>query len=140
MSIDSGTTIIDELVARVVKDEPLRKKKANTIVTTIGSVITVLLTLATYWLQADTSAPSWLPPIVLILGAIGTVFGVSKTKNGVTDSVAEALRGGLASLIDDHHDVSDETPKANGVVVKSDMAPETLREQAENLLNAIRSR
>lgn len=101
---DAGAlALIDDLVEELRLRETPLARKSNTVTTLIGSVATFLATLAASWLESGTSVPAWLPPVVLILGMLGTTYGVSQTKNGMTSSVALKLREGLTDRIDLHH-------------------------------------
>lgn len=104
MTKNAGSlTLIDDLVAEMQQGESTLVKKSNTVTAAIGSLITILLTGGSYWLESGTEIPSWLPGAVLILGMLATTYGVSKTKNGITDSVATRLHQELAHRIDLTH-------------------------------------
>ena len=78
----------------------------------IGAVATAVATALAYWVEAGLSLPAWAPYLVMVCGLIGTTFGVSKTRNGMTDSVADVLRTALVDRIDSHHDQDGPTAQA----------------------------
>lgn len=108
---NSTLTLIDDLVAEAKLDQTRTKEKANTVTTAIGGALTVALTAATAWLESGTNIPSWLPIVVMVLGTLMTTYGVSKTKNGITDSVADKLHNELARKIDLSHNCEMESAK-----------------------------
>ena len=140
MTNNNGSlTLIDDLVTQVQDGESLLTKKSNTVTAGIGGLITLLLTGGSYWLEIDADAPSWLPKVVLILGMLATTYGVSKTKNGMTDSVAKQLHRELAQRIDMTHYHGPEEQYLefrDPAVVPEEDTPEyarTLREAADSL-------
>lgn len=96
-------TLIEDLVNDLVRNEPVTARKVNTVVASIGGVVTVLISAAAYLVEHETNLPSWFPLIVTILGIAGTVLKISGTKNGMTSSVANKLQGALTDLIDLTH-------------------------------------
>lgn len=104
MATDKGSlTLIDDLVAELQANETFAARKANTVTSAIGTLATILATAGATWLESGTGVPSWLPVIVLILGMLGTTYSVSKTKNGMTTSVADKLHSELVKRIDLNH-------------------------------------
>ena len=100
---NKGFTIIDQVVQELQEGQTTKQKKANTVTTAVGSVATVAVAGITALIDQGTSLPSWMPFLVVLLGMIGTTYGVSKTKNGVTDSLADQLHAQVAARIDAHH-------------------------------------
>lgn len=93
--------VVSQVVDDVDHDQTPYRKKANTVVVAIGSAITGLISILTYLIESGvTWLPDWAPLAVMILGLVGTIFGVSKTKNAVTPSIKEAINARIADLID----------------------------------------
>lgn len=95
------STLVDE----VKQDQKPTKKKANTVVTGIGAVATAVVVGILYFLEQGTALPDWSPWAAMVLGLVGQVGAVNRTKNGVTDSVAEQLNAALNKRIDDAHEL-----------------------------------
>lgn len=136
---DNGSLmLIDDLVAEVQANEPAAARKANTVTNAIGTVATLLATAGATWLESGTTLPSWFPVVVLVMGMLGTTYGVSKTKNGMTASVADLLHDALAQRIDLKHIHSPEVelPLTEDApqTYKFDQALE-LRAQAQGLID-----
>ena len=133
MAIDNSTgTLIRDLVQQVRAEEPATRRKANTVTTAIGTTVTGLLAAGTYLIESGTTVPDWVPLLVALLGMAATVLGVSRTKNGMTDSVADRLELELARRIDLNHDPSDPAPAASD--------PLDLRAAADSLARDILGR
>lgn len=98
-----GFTIIDQVVNDLQQDQSKTKKKANTVTTAIGSVATFVSAGLVALVENGTSLPNWFPFLVVFVGMVATTYGVSKTKNGVTDSLAEKLHDEIARRIDENH-------------------------------------
>lgn len=104
MASNAGAlTLINDLVEEVKAGETPLARKANTVTAAIGTALTIILGGATAWVESGTNIPSWLPGLVLVVGMLATTFGVSKTKNGMTSSVADKLHSELAARIDLNH-------------------------------------
>jgi hypothetical protein len=99
----NGLALISDLVEDVKGEETLFQRKANTVTSSIGVTASLILMFLTSWVESGTNIPSWLPNAVLICGLLATTYSVSKTKNGVTASVATKLQDGLAAKIDLNH-------------------------------------
>ena len=86
--------IVGQILQELKDEQTPSQTKSNTFVSTVGLVITVVTTIVLYLLDSGFEwVPTWLVNVVPILGFIGTTFGVSKTKNYVTDStIREAER------------------------------------------------
>lgn len=129
MAIDNANgsvTLIKDLVAELQANEPVAARKANTVTNAIGTVATLLATAGATWLESGTSLPSWFPVLVLVLGMFGTTYGVSKTKNGMTDSIANMLHDALAERIDlKHVHGPEELPLSEGAP-KTELVDEAL--------------
>ena len=132
MAIDKNTgTLIRDLVEQVRAEEPATRRKANTVTTVTGAVLTGLATIGTELVSSGLDLPPWFSLVVMALGLAATAFGVSKTTNGMTDSVADRLELELARRIDLNHDHSD-------VVLTADKGisdPADLRAAADALAN-----
>ena len=60
------------------------RKSANTVVTFIGGLSTLVASLAAFLATQETGVPSWMTFVVAAVGFLGTVVGVKNTKNGLT--------------------------------------------------------
>ncbi|ADD80902.1 holin [Rhodococcus phage ReqiPepy6] len=104
MATNAGAlTLINDLVEEVKAGETPLARKANTVTAAIGTALTIILGGTTAWIESGTNIPSWLPGLVFVVGMLATTFGVSKTKNGMTASVADKLHSELAARIDLNH-------------------------------------
>lgn len=137
MAVNNNTnTLLRDLVLEVKAEEPAARKKANTVTSVIGTVLTTIATVCTYILQSGLSLPEGTVVAVAIIGMVATDFAVSKTKNGMTTSVADRLELELARRIDlNHNHEDDEVPSSPQTVSPDDRAEEMqrLRQEAESL-------
>lgn len=124
----NAQTLIRDLVEQVRAEEPATRRKANTVTTAIGTTVTGLLAAGTYLVESGTTLPDWVPLIVAFLGMAATVLGVSKTRNGMTPSVADRLELELSRRIDLNHQHDDLPPAP---AAQSD--PAELRAAADGL-------
>lgn len=138
MAIDNNTnSLLRDLVLEVKDQEPLARRKANTVTSVIGTALTVVAAVCTYILQSGLDLPQSTVLIVMIVGMVATDFAVSKTTNGVTPSIADRFELELARRIDLNHNHDDEILRA--VSTQSDPSPTSdqdvarLRAAAENL-------
>lgn len=93
--------VFSQILDEIYEGQDKKREKANTWVVGIGTVITALISAATFLIQSGAEGlPTWLAPAVAILGMVGTLFGVSKTKNGVTPSLKQQIEDKIASMID----------------------------------------
>lgn len=96
--------LLEDLIEDLQLSESPLAKKANTVTSAIGTVATILAAIAADLLASGIEGlPSWLPGAVVFIGMLGTTLSVAKTKNGVTPSVADKIRDGLADRIDLEH-------------------------------------
>lgn len=100
----AANTLIRDLVLDVRAQEPKVREKANTVTAVIGTVVTTVLGIATLLLQSGLDLPEWSVFVVLVAGMVATDLGISKTKNGMTDSTATRLEEELSKRIDLNHD------------------------------------
>lgn len=127
--------LISDLVEEVKSDQSTFARKANTVTSAIGVSATLVLMFLTAWLESGTNIPTWLPQAALICGLLATVYRVSKTPNGVTDSVATKLQAGLTERIDlNHIHAPENLPEAAPTIEPVDKALE-LRSQAHELMS-----
>lgn len=124
----NAQTLIRDLVEQVRAEEPATRRKANTVTTVTGAVLTGLATTGTELVSSGLDLPPWFSLVVMALGLAATAFGVSKTKNGMTSSVADRLELELSRRIDLNHQ-HDDLPSAPAV--PSD--PAELRAAADGL-------
>lgn len=126
----AANTLIRDLIQDVQAHEPRARQKANTVTAVVGTVITTILGLATLVLQSGYDLPEWAVLVVLVAGMVATDFGISQTKNGMTDSTADRLELELARRIDLHHEDID-----TSTVPRAESDPHTLRVEADRLSN-----
>ena len=100
---NSGLDLVDQLVDDLKANETRTQKKANTVTTAIGSIATFVAAGLSALVESGTDLPSWFPFVVVFVGMLATTYGVSKTKNGVTDSLANKLHDEIARKIDENH-------------------------------------
>lgn len=113
MAIDNNTnSLLRDLVLEVKDQEPLARRKANTVTSVIGTALTVVAAVCTYILQSGLDLPQSTVLVVMIVGMVATDFAVSKTTNGVTPSVADRFELELARRIDLNHNHADEIAQA----------------------------
>lgn len=93
--------VISQVGDRIYQDQGKGREKANTVVVGIGTLIAAVLGGIGYLLQAGIGLPEWVPTAAVWLTLLGTFFGVSKTKNGVTKSVIEEYNRKVADMIDE---------------------------------------
>ncbi|QKY78682.1 holin [Gordonia phage Gill] len=139
----AGLTVVDQVVQDLQSNESKTKKKANTVTTAIGSVATFVAAGLSALVESETSLPSWFPFLVVVVGMISTTYGVSKTKNGVTDSLADRLHDEIARRIDENHfhdeEVTTEIPIQQAPVGEANETNvDDLRAIAENIIRSIR--
>lgn len=93
-------------VAQQAKDnQKTTQTKSNTVVTISGFVITALIYILTELMKTGYDwVPTWVPQLVTFLGFAGTILGVSKTKNYVTDGTIQQLEKTVLEMIDRDHD------------------------------------
>lgn len=102
--MSNAVELIEQALADVQAEQGKRREKANTVVATIGAVITGALAAVTEMIDAGLALPEWTPALVGVLGAIGTIFGVSRVKNGVTPSIKKSLVERVQDLFDEDND------------------------------------
>lgn len=128
--------VISEIVDDAKKGQPKSKEKANTVTVGIGALITAILAALTHLAESGIDLPEWTPFAVTVLGLIATVFGTSKTKNGVTDSVAAQLNAALTKRIDDTHELGHSDPvepESPSVIARVGEALDDASEVAEQI-------
>lgn len=135
MAVDqAANTMIRDLVLDVKAQEPLARRKANTVTSVIGTALTTVATICTFILQSGLDLPQSTVLIVMIVGMIATDFAVSRTTNGVTESVADRFELELARRIDLNHNHDDEV----ALVPKVEADPHNLRVEADRLAAELR--
>uniref|UniRef100_A0AAU8GPV4 Holin n=1 Tax=Gordonia phage Petito TaxID=3158876 RepID=A0AAU8GPV4_9CAUD len=140
---NAGLTVVDQVVNDLKDNESRTKKKANTVTTAIGSVATFAAAGLSALVENGTSLPNWFPFLVVFVGMIATTYGVSKTKNGVTDSLADKLHDEIARRIDENHFHDDvvtaEIPVQQAPVGEANETNvDDLRAIAENIIRNLR--
>lgn len=123
-----ANTLIRDLIQDVQAQEPRARQKANTVTAVIGTVVTTILGVATLVLQSGMDLPEWSVFVVLVAGMVATDLGISKTKNGMTNSTADRLELELARRIDLHHEDT-----STDVVPRTETDPHTLRVEADRM-------
>ena len=96
-------TLINDLVDDLLGEETTAAKKANTVVASVGGLITLLGTVAAFLVESEPTLPSWFPLVITFLGIAGTIFKTNRTQNGITPSVAMRLQDKLGERIDVAH-------------------------------------
>lgn len=134
---NSGLSLVDQLVDDLKVNQSSAQKKANTVTAAIGSIATLILTGLTAVAESGTDLPSWFPYIVVFVGMVATTYSVSKTKNGITDSVADQLHNEIARKIDENHFHQDETITQIIPVAEDEIEDDVwgLRQTADELAN-----
>ena len=100
---NTGLDLIDQVVDDLKSNQTRTQKKANTVTTAIGSIATFIAAGLSALVESGTDLPSWFPFVVVFVGMLASTYGVSKTKNGVTDSLATKLHDEIARKIDENH-------------------------------------
>lgn len=121
--------LIRELVAEAKADQTTPRRKANTVTASVGAIVTGIAASGTYLLESDLNLAEWVPMLVMVVGLVGTVLGVSQTRNGVTDSVESKLRDELARRIDDNHYHGDDMDEA----ASDELSIDVLRGHADQI-------
>ncbi|WNM72390.1 holin [Gordonia phage Mossy] len=140
---NAGLTVVDQVVQSIQENESKTKKKANTVTTALGSVATFVAAGLSALVESNTDLPTWFPFLVVAVGMLGTTYGVSRTKNGMTESIADKLHREIAARIDENHfhDDFDDEPATDQFIAPRE-AEETnvdeLRQIAENIIRSIR--
>ena len=141
MAVDNNAhNLIRDLVLEIKENEPKTKQKANTVTTAIGGMATLGVSGIAILLENDIGLPTWAIWLLVAIGIFGTTLSVSKTTNGVTESVADRLELELARRIDLNHDhdevIESVTPKqAETSAPTTD--PEALRAEADRLTSGL---
>ncbi|QWY82346.1 holin [Gordonia phage Aflac] len=143
---NAGLTVVDQVVQSIQENESKTKKKANTVTTAIGSVATFVAAGLSALVETNTDLPTWFPFLVVAVGMLGTTYGVSRTKNGMTESIADKLHREIAARIDENHfhDVIDEPvtdqfqPQVWEPPKEVPTNVDELRQIAENMIRNIR--
>ncbi|QKY79406.1 holin [Gordonia phage Jodelie19] len=143
---NAGLTVVDQVVQSIQENESKTKKKANTVTTAIGSVATFVAAGLSALVETNTDLPTWFPFLVVAVGMLGTTYGVSRTKNGMTESIADKLHREIATRIDENHfhDVIDEPvtdqfqPQVWEPPKEVPTNVDELRQIAENMIRNIR--
>lgn len=138
MAIDNNTnSLLRDLVLEVKDQEPLARRKANTVTSVVGTALTTIAAVCTYVLQSGLDLPPSTVLLVMIVGMVATDFAVSRTTNGVTASVADRFELELARRIDLNHNHDDEIVQAVSPQRESSLTSEEdvarLRAAAESL-------
>ena len=93
--------VFSQILDEIYEGQDKKREKANTWVVGVGTAVSALLGAGTYLLESDVEGlPTWLPIVIMLLGMIGTVFGVSRTKNGITKSTLQQINDEIANMID----------------------------------------
>ncbi|WIC89904.1 holin [Gordonia phage Hydrus] len=143
---NAGLDVVDQVVQSVKENESKTKKKANTVTTALGSVATFVAAGLSALVESNTDLPTWFPFLVVAFGMLGTTYGVSRTKNGMTESIADKLHREIAARIDENHFHDDIDPITDQILQPESWdTPEEvqtnvdeLRQIAENMIRNIR--
>lgn len=129
----NAETLVRDLVQQVAAEEPVTRRKANTVTAVIGTVATGVAAAGTYAAQNGLDLPDYLVLIVVVAGMIATDLGISRTRNGMTDSTADRLELELARRIDLNHDHDAEALPYTPADQAADTDPADLRAAAAEL-------
>ena len=144
---NAGLTVVDQVVQQVQESESKAKKKANTVTTAIGSVATFAAAGLAALAESGTDLPTWFPFLVVAVGMLGTTYGVSRTKNGMTQSIADKLHKEIAARIDTNHFLDGDSdpvtdqflqPQSWDTPEEVQTNVDELRQIAENMIRNIR--
>lgn len=137
---NAGLTVVDQVVQQVQENESKTKKKANTVTTAVGSVATFAAAGLAELVESGTDLPSWFPFLVVFVGMLGTTYGVSRTKNGMTQSIADKLHREIAARIDENHFHDDfEDDPVTDQFIAPVLEQSTLREEKETDVDELRA-
>lgn len=128
--------LIRELVSEAKAHQTTPRRKANTVTAAVGAIVTGLAAGGAYILESDLHLDGWVPLLVMGIGLVGTVLGVSQTRNGITDSIEANLRDELARRIDQGHYHGDDLEEAPS----DDLSIDVLRGHADQLAEVAASR
>lgn len=93
--------VISQVVDELYDGQDKKREKANTWVVGIGTIIAALLAVIAYLIDANVEwLPEWVVGAAPLLAMLGTLFGVSQTKNGVTRSLRDQINGQVQDMID----------------------------------------
>lgn len=92
-----------EIFDALTEKQSTVKTKSNTIVAAIGAVIVAVSVGLSTWAESAGVAPTWLPMVLFVLGMVGQVFGVSRTKNYVTPNIRDQFNREFARRVDANH-------------------------------------
>lgn len=141
MAVDNNAhNLIRDLVLEIKENEPKTKQKANTVTTAIGGMATLGVSGIAILLENDIGLPTWAIWLLVAVGIFGTTLSVSKTTNGVTESVADRLELELARRIDlnhDHDDVVESVVSKQAETSAPTTDPEALRAEADRLTSGL---
>lgn len=137
---NAGLTVVDQVVQQIQENESKTKKKANTVTTAVGSVATFAAAGLAALAESGTDLPTWFPFLVVAVGMIATTYGVSKTKNGMTQSIADKLHNEIAARIDENHfhDDFDDDPATDQFIAPV-LEQSTPREEKETDVDELRA-
>jgi len=93
--------VLNQALRSIAAKQSLSKRKANTVTAAFGSALLIVAVVLTGVFAHHTNLPAYTEQIVPIILSILTVLGVSRTPNGVTDSVVDKINDELFNIIDD---------------------------------------
>lgn len=92
------TRVVAEAVERAVLSQPWYQRYANTVTATLTGAVTLIYWLATSGLDL----PTWFHVTGGVVMFVATVFGVNKTKNGMSPSTAVAVNTMVEETVGRH--------------------------------------
>lgn len=99
MAVDNFTKQLDPVgmyIQRKIQEQPWYKKYANTITAVVGFLVTIAAYLGSTPFGVYPAAQSF----IVIAGFLATVFGISQTRNGFSNSQIKKINKAAASFVD----------------------------------------
>lgn len=93
--VNTDLGIFDDLLRSALDTQPWYRKYANTVTTIYFAILQVVSLVIGFGIEL----PAWSQIAVAGVILVGNVLGIKKTKNGVTDSNAEALRATVETYV-----------------------------------------
>lgn len=105
---------LGHMIRSEMEKQPKTRRFANTITVGLGALVTI----AGQVLAFPLDIPDWGMWVILAITLLGTLFGVSKTKNGWSPSQVQRLETWMAEYIDENHSLEGKEPALPGEVVE----------------------
>ena len=90
--------VVAEAVERAVLSQPWYQRYANTVTATLTAAVTLV-----YWLvTSGLPLPLWVHAVGGVVMFLAAVFGVNRTRNGMSPSTADAVNSMVAETVGRH--------------------------------------